>query len=114
MLEAFRTSCRFEFAMRQTHARNVQELFAHHARAETIGVVVGASVPPARSTDTNTCAPRRTGRRSVVERPEKMPAGRTSGSATHASYVFPFGNFGRSSPSTAVPHGSTTSWPPEP
>src|SRR3954453_11298065 len=114
MLQAFRTSCRFEFAGRQTHARNEQELFVRHARVVTIGVVVGASTPPARSTETITCAPRRTRTRNFTARPANTPAGRTDGSATHASYVFPFASVGRSTLRTASPVGAITSCPAAP
>src|SRR3954451_5584079 len=109
MLQAFRTSFRFEFAARKTHARKVQDLFVRHARAETIGVVVGASEPPERSTETITCAPRRTGTRSFIVRPENTPARRTRGSATQASYVLPSGSCGSRTLSTASPEGATTS-----
>src|SRR4029077_4680790 len=108
---ARRASSSFEFALRQTHAHNAYEVIARYARAETLGVFVGASVPPARSTDTSTCAPRRTGTRSRVVVPEKTPAGRTDGSAAHASYAVPSGGLGSWTLRTASPVGATTSCP---
>src|SRR5581483_9597059 len=64
--------------------------------AATTGAVVGAVVPPARSTVAATTAPLGTVPRrctTLVPPPAKRPAGRASPPAgiTHASYVFPCG-----------------------
>ena len=77
-------------------------------RALSNGCRDGDDVPPAGSSVTITCAPRGTRTFNLVVPPLKVPAGRIAGDATHASYVFPFGGFGRAAVSTASPDGATT------
>jgi|SRR3954465_13235851 hypothetical protein len=79
-----------EFAVWQTRARSALGLLARsrtasQARVLSNGFRDGADVPPDRSSVTITCAPRGTRTASAVVPPSNVPAGRTSGSATHAS-----------------------------